>query len=148
MPGTPLQVNAAIKDTGNPTRDCQLFLNTVTEELGREFHPTKPIWPLLAARADAVDQLIRNLWSRAGLEDLGLGIFAVGGYGRGELYPQSDIDLLVLTEGDTDTDTGERLTGLMQQLWDIGLTVGSSVPPVDECAELAANAPPLFTPLA
>ncbi len=147
MPGIPLQVNAAIEDTGNPTRDCQLFLNTVTEELGREFHPTKPIWPLLAARADAVDQLIRHLWSRAGLEDLGLGIFAVGGYGRGELYPQSDIDLLVLTEGDTDTDTGERLTGLLQQLWDIGLTVGSSVRSIDECAELAANDLTIFTTL-
>ena len=147
MAQTALKVDAAIQDTGNPTRDCQHFLNTVTKQLGAEFHPTKPVGPLLAGRADAMDQLIRHLWSRSGLSDLGLGIFAVGGYGRGELYPQSDIDLLVLTDGDPDAATEERLSGLLQQLWDIGLTVGSSVRSIAECAQLAANDLTIFTTL-
>lgn len=136
-----------IQDTGNLTADCQQFLKTITETLASQFHPTKPIWPLLAARAEAMDQLIGHLWSKADLDNARLGIFAVGGYGRGELFPQSDIDLLLLSESEPSAELGERLSSLLQQLWDIGLKVGSSVRSIAECVDLAASDLSVFTTL-
>src|SRR6266516_1577500 len=72
-------------------------------------------------------------------------LVAMGGYGRGELNPQSDIDILFLHSGDTiSTARGKphpylsALTnGLLYTLWDIGLKVGHSVRTVDECVKVA-----------
>lgn len=64
-------------------------------------------------------------------------LIAVGGYGRGELFPHSDIDILVLT-GSTPTDAVTlKLEGFITTLWDIGLQIGHSVRTLEDCATLA-----------
>ncbi|MBW8810346.1 MAG: nucleotidyltransferase domain-containing protein, partial [Lysobacter sp.] len=64
---------------------------------------------LLRARTDAVDTQVRAVW-RACIDDgAPLALFAVGGYGRGELFPQSDIDLLILAEPQAQTAQAEQL---------------------------------------
>ncbi len=55
---------------------------------------------LLALRARLVDELLRRAWHYCMADDAALSLIAVGGYGRGELFPRSDIDLLVLAEPD------------------------------------------------
>lgn len=62
---------------------------------------------------------------------------AVGGYGRGELYPCSDIDLLILLKASPTADEQELLEVFIATLWDLGLEVGHSVRTVDECLEEA-----------
>lgn len=51
---------------------------------------------ILGARALVVDRVLDALWTEAGLDETALGLFAVGGYGRGELHPESDVDILIL----------------------------------------------------
>ena len=94
---------------------------------------------LLAARTRAVDQWVRRAWERCiGPEPTDLGLFAIGGYGRGELFPHSDIDLLVLAEPAAQQAMHDALARLFALLWDAGLPVGHAVRSAAECSEAAA----------
>jgi [protein-PII] uridylyltransferase len=96
-------------------------------------HPAQ----LLRRHARLVDRTVRTVWQQAEVP-AGAALVATGGYGRGELYPCSDIDLLVLLAREPDeTDRGalERLIG---SLWDVGLEIGHSVRTLDACLEVAA----------
>lgn len=94
---------------------------------------------LLMARVIAVDGLVRQAWSRTIPADADLTLFAIGGYGRGELFPRSDIDLLVVVgEGAGEADTA-ALSRLFAILWDVGLPVGHAVRTLDECTRAAAG---------
>ena len=94
----------------------------------------------LGGRAALVDGVLREIWSTLAMP-ADCALVAVGGYGRGELYPGSDVDLLILLpEADTTSDASgaaaqiEQLVGL---LWDIGLDIGHSVRTVRQCLEEA-----------
>ncbi len=66
-------------------------------------------------------------------------LVAVGGYGRGELYPRSDIDVLILLPAEPDPDVQQRVQKLVQFLWDIGLEIGHSVRTVGQCLSESAD---------
>jgi [protein-PII] uridylyltransferase len=67
-------------------------------------------------------------------------LVAVGGYGRGELFPHSDVDVLILLDSTADTELQGKLEELVQLFWDIGLEIGHSIRTVEEClAESAAD---------
>ncbi|HEX2199439.1 MAG TPA: [protein-PII] uridylyltransferase, partial [Burkholderiales bacterium] len=91
---------------------------------------------LLQRHARLVDRATRQVWSQAGLA--GAALVATGGYGRSELYPCSDIDLLVLLPPQASPEQGERVERLISTLWDTGLEIGHSVRTVAECLEAAA----------
>jgi [protein-PII] uridylyltransferase len=104
------------------------------------FHDGAPAESLVHARALLVDEVLREIWARfLPAEATGLALIAVGGYGRSELLPHSDIDLLVLHDGTALDRHKSALEQLFAFLWDIGLEVGSSVRTVAECATLAAG---------
>ena len=80
----------------------------------------------MAARAAAVDELIVGLWTQAVAETPALGqgiaVLAVGGYGRRELFPYSDVDLLYLLDGKvSEAEIKQPLRRISQQLWDCGI---------------------------
>ena len=66
-------------------------------------------------------------------------LLAVGGYGRGTLFPYSDVDVLMLLPDAVDDDARDEVSDLVGQLWDIGLELGHSVRTVDECIAKAAQ---------
>jgi [protein-PII] uridylyltransferase len=90
----------------------------------------------LAANAAAVDDMLQRLWA-AHVHDPSLALVGVGGYGRGALFPHSDVDVLVLLPDGREPDHAvERFIGA---LWDTGLEPGHSVRTVGECVEEAAR---------
>ena len=87
------------------------------------------------------DGLLQTLWTQAGMPAEPC-LAAVGGYGRGELFPYSDIDVLVLLPQDADMNGDARLRGSIEAFigmcWDMGLEIGSSVRTVADCVREAA----------
>ena len=94
---------------------------------------------LLALRARLVDDLLRRAWHHCIPEGAGLSLIAVGGYGRGELFPRSDIDLLVLAEPDAQQAHQAALSRFFALLWDTGLPIGHAVRSAQECTTAAAD---------
>ncbi|WP_312516133.1 [protein-PII] uridylyltransferase [Massilia sp.] len=87
---------------------------------------------LLRNLRQCVDGVLTDAWRAAGLPEH-TALVGVGGYGRGELFPYSDVDLLILLGRPADAITQARLESLVQLLWDLGLEIGHSIRTVDEC---------------
>ena len=90
---------------------------------------------LVRALCRHVDATLLDLWQHA-LMPPGAALVAVGGYGRGELYPYSDVDVLVLLPPGSDPGNDalrSAIEGFITACWDIGLEIGSSVRTVEEC---------------
>jgi [protein-PII] uridylyltransferase len=98
-----------------------------------------PAQELVPARSRLMDELLQRAWPQffeADATDLAL--VAVGGYGRGELHPGSDVDIMILL-GDEALDARRSgLESFLTFLWDIGLEVGHSVRTVEDCAREGA----------
>src|SRR5712691_2986778 len=97
-------------------------------------HPFPP--RLLNNHSRLIDEILQNICRALQLPKT-LSLLAVGGYGRGQLFPYSDIDLLVLLRNDADLILREQLERFIGLLWDIGLEVGHSVRTIPECQEQA-----------
>jgi [protein-PII] uridylyltransferase len=93
---------------------------------------------MLHEHAELIDRTVRALWNDAGAPRAAA-LVATGGYGRGELYPCSDIDLLVLLAADPTEAEQSALERLIGTMWDIGLEIGHSVRTVPGCVEAAAG---------
>ena len=93
---------------------------------------------LLREHRKLVDAHLNAVWQQ--LEMPGsAALAAVGGYGRGQLFPYSDIDLLILLPHAADESLAQKLEQFVSLLWDIGLDVGHSVRTIAECLALAAQ---------
>ena len=93
---------------------------------------------LLRAHTRLVDEHLRAAWQLLSMPPE-LALVAVGGYGRGELYPKSDIDLMILLNREPDAPLQQRLQELVGLLWDIGLEVGHSTRTVAQCLAESAD---------
>jgi len=92
---------------------------------------------LLRAHTALVDRVLREAWKQHN-PGKGAAFAATGGYGRGELYPYSDVDLLVLLPAEPSAAEREQLEQLIGLLWDIGLEVGHGVRTRQACLEAAS----------
>jgi [protein-PII] uridylyltransferase len=113
---------------------CDALLAARFDAQGREADVAR----LVTARAGCVDELVRAAWQRClGAAAGGLALFAVGGYGRGELFPQSDVDLLVLGEPAAQQAGATAIARFIALLWDAGLAAGHAVRSAAESREAA-----------
>ena len=101
-----------------------------------QFKAKKNINKIVSLRARYVDELLSRLWNLVGLdESYDLSLLAVGGYGRGELHPKSDIDLLILSDHGFSKQSEDKIGQLITLLWDLKLDVGNSVRTLKDCLE-------------
>lgn len=113
-------------------------LSDVAGVIGQQFEASAPVTPLLEQRCSAVDQTLTQLWNACALDKTDIALIAVGGYGRGELFPSSDVDLLILL-GQPNNDSDAQVSAFVSSLWDLGLKIGHSVRSIDECLALAVD---------
>lgn len=132
---------AAIVDAGESSpAACRQALMAGREAVHQAFLQGVPASSLMAGRTAVVDLVLTRLWFKAGPAFDGLALLAVGGYGRSELEPASDIDLAILLPDEDGTDTQARDEALAQwitALWDLELHIGHSVRTVADSAREA-----------
>jgi [protein-PII] uridylyltransferase len=116
-------------------------------ELAEKFNPQLSVAKLLKEKSDFIDKVLSCCWQHyLGNNASRLLLCAVGGYGRRELFPYSDIDILIVLDGD-DSDYQEDLTQFFTFLWDIGLKLGYSVRTIEQCVAVAKDDQCIMTSL-
>jgi [protein-PII] uridylyltransferase len=106
------------------------------EQSGERFSEDGRPGPVVAARGTLVDELVRDAYARilAPACEEGLSLLAVGGYGRRELFPHSDVDLLLLMRRGLEAAVFKDALGeFLRELWDTGLRVSHSLRTVEDC---------------
>jgi [protein-PII] uridylyltransferase len=123
---------------GEPVVPCfRDSLRAFAETLRLRFEGGEDVERLVTRRAGFVDDLLRRAWRVAMPGAAPAALVAVGGYGRGELYPASDVDVMILLDDGDATAVAGAVERLVTLLWDIGLEVGHSVRTVAECRDEA-----------
>ncbi|MFK7995429.1 MAG: [protein-PII] uridylyltransferase [Granulosicoccus sp.] len=117
-------------------------LNDGHEFIHQQFLSGSSAYTLLALRTELLDNILTRMWQQSASIFAGLSLLAVGGYGRRELHPHSDIDIAILLPDDhNDTRDAERNEALSQwvtALWDLNLDIGHSVRTVSDCVREAS----------
>jgi len=116
--------------TYGPIRDT---LAKAGDDLKARFEAGESVVALVHARAEQIDELLAELWNDH-VKDCDAALIAVGGYGRGELHPGSDVDVMILLPESISDHCEEALSGFVTCLWDVGLEIGHSVRTVAECS--------------
>jgi [protein-PII] uridylyltransferase len=133
------RIPALLAEAQDSPAAYQDLLRKAHEELKARFLAEEPVEDLVHARAALVDTVFTEAWRAQSLAQAGdWALVAVGGYGRGELHPCSDIDILLLVPEPPDDRGRNAVERLVTFLWDIGLEVGHSVRTVEECAQESA----------
>jgi [protein-PII] uridylyltransferase len=106
-------------------------------ELAAAFDAGADIDELLARRTRAVDEAVVAAWTRAFGNQVNLALVATGGYGRGELFPRSDVDLLILADEAVQEAQRAGIEAFFAGLWSLGIAPGHAVRSIAQCREAA-----------
>lgn len=115
--------------------------------LAEAFRAGVPVDELIRARCEAVAGVVAHVWTACMGDTPRMALYAVGGFGRGELFPYSDVDLLVLTQGEFPAAKVRALESFFARLWDIGLKPGHALRTVEECRAAAVQDETIYTSL-
>jgi [protein-PII] uridylyltransferase len=132
------QIYASLDASENAITVLRATNKDAMDELNRRYNNNEDIATLVHARSAFIDDLLLAVWRWCGLsQDNGMCLIAVGGYGRGELHPHSDIDLLILIDPLPSHAYKAALEKFVTLLWDIKLDIGHSVRTLEQCVETA-----------
>lgn len=131
-------LKAAIAEGNNPIPLLRDAINRSSAILDERYKQNLNITEIVRGRAAVIDDILTLIWERQDWPDReNIALLAVGGYGRGELLPHSDIDLLILTRKDRNSKYRDCISSFCTLLWDIGLEIGHSVRSVKQCKQEA-----------
>ena len=121
------------------------YLKNGFDQLKSDFRSHPNTYNLFKQHCRLIDELLISVWKDSKV-DTDCCLIAVGGYGRSELYPHSDIDILVLMQESESNNfdkekslNSQNIEALIGLLWDLGLSVGHSVRNLSECIEEASK---------
>lgn len=116
--------------------DYRAALAEAGDDLRMRFECGESVVDLVRARAAFIDGVLVDLWKQH-VHVPNAALLAVGGYGRGELHPCSDVDVMLLLPEVLPQDSEDSIAAFITALWDVGLEVGHSVRTVTQCFEEA-----------
>ena len=112
----------------------------VEKQLQESYENGQTIREVIKARSNSIDEALVFLWNHAELNQTELGLFAVGGYGRREMLPYSDTDIMILSEDEISEEQEKLISTFISSLWDVGnFKPGISVRTISQCVEQATN---------
>ena len=123
-----------LSSTSNLVQPLKQAIETANKILDERYKANLSITEIVSGRAWAIDQILKLAWqAQPWQNEKDISLVAVGGYGRGELLPHSDIDLLILTRSDNISGYKSCISSFCALLWDIGLEIGQSVRSIKQC---------------
>jgi len=134
------EIERAFEANTTLQQTCRATTKQVIEVLREHLDHNTAITTLIHERANFTDHLLQLAWQHfMPADDDGIALIAVGGYGRSELHPCSDVDVLLLLAQANHNDYQEALSTLITFFWDIGLEIGHSTRTIDECVAEATR---------
>ncbi|TMH39274.1 MAG: [protein-PII] uridylyltransferase [Betaproteobacteria bacterium] len=141
-----LSPHATLADGGATLARLKAGVQAERAALQTKFRETADGAMVLREHRRLVDRVLKEMWRQLRLP-APLALLAVGGYGRGELYPHSDVDVLVLLQDPASAGLAGQIEKLVGRLWDTGLELAHSVRTVAECVEEARKDVTVMTSL-
>lgn len=127
------KLEARISGDTSPVMAARELLKQRYNADAEAFQQGADVRALVHARSDTIDTVLKLIWNRYPFSSSpDIALIAVGGYGRGELHPHSDIDLLILTRSGIEPSWQEDLGAFVTLLWDLKLDIGHSVRSIAE----------------
>ncbi|MDQ7090183.1 MAG: [protein-PII] uridylyltransferase [Methylococcales bacterium] len=143
-----MSIFSGLFSTTQPVGEFKALMKTQAENLEQQFNPHNDVIELIHQKSDFIDELVSTIWHHfMGDFALKFSLIAVGGYGRRELFPFSDVDILVLLDQSDEQRYQEKLSTFNTFLWDIGLKLGLSVRTLKECRKVAIEDQTVMTSL-
>lgn len=140
-------VNSPLFAAPDRLQQFKQLIKAKDAELQQQFDPQNSVSHLIKAKSDFIDDILTCCWQHFLADNAHhLSLLAVGGYGRRELFPYSDIDILVLLQPEN-IDHHSALANFFTFLWDIGLKPGQSVRTIEQCIEAATKDQTIMTSL-
>lgn len=137
----PLELENKLQQSTSPIIPLKTAVRSIYDIQKQQFAEGYNISLLINERSHAIDIVLSLAWNFYHLSRYDIDLVAVGGYGRGELHPHSDVDLLLLHDDtlDSDAEFSDNLQAFITILWDIGLEIGHSVRSIEESIIEAKN---------
>ncbi|MGX9417108.1 bifunctional uridylyltransferase/uridylyl-removing protein GlnD [Vibrio sp. WJH972] len=131
------QTPSTIPDADITTSKLKDELDKFGEHQKDLFSNRQSVTDLVYGRAEYVDQILIRLWRFFGFDTVeDISLVAVGGYGRKELHPLSDIDILILSKEEIAPEIQSKVSDFITFLWDLRLEIGHAVRTINQCSEI------------
>ena len=101
--------------------------------LNERFSPNADIYELISLNTCILDEYLKTIWGIFSIPEESAALIAIGGYGRRELFPESDIDIMIVLADENNQAVNSKIESFLTFLWDINLRIAQSVRTTNDC---------------